>query len=221
MYYWFNIYLHFDPTVAILSKSTGISQWDKKQSEGFSDTILETSLFPDIISVSLPWITLCLIITLWTHNCMYRHLWPAVTSKNNCVFEEWFVKVTTKWFHEIYRPTAKPNTAKMAMTCHNRSPQKTTVSEVRGSGFGGGSVGKSCWKKKSKYLDTTNKSPQTGFITESKQDLRVIPGDTLNFSEARQSSYWCKIWLQIKINQRWSLESICVIHQIKEEFDVF
>lgn len=34
------------------------------------------------------------------------------------------------------------------MTCHNRSPQKTTVSEVTGSGFFGGSVGKSCGQKR-------------------------------------------------------------------------
>lgn len=47
-----------------------------------------------------------------------------------------------------YQPTAKPNTAKMPMTCHNRRPQNTTVSEVMGSGFFGGSVGKSCKVKK-------------------------------------------------------------------------
>lgn len=47
-------------------------------------------------------------------------------------------------FSRKYQPTAKANTAKMPMTCHNRRPQNTTVSEVMGSGFFGGSVGKSC-----------------------------------------------------------------------------
>lgn len=56
------------------------------------------------------------------------------------------------------------------MTCHNRSPQKTTVSEVTGSGFFGGSVGKSCGQKREREREhqlflyictqTKNKSSQ-------------------------------------------------------------
>lgn len=51
-------------------------------------------------------------------------------------------------FTRLYQPTAKANTAKMPITCHKRRPQKTTVSEVTGSGFFGGSVGKSCGKRR-------------------------------------------------------------------------
>lgn len=39
----------------------------------------------------------------------------------------------------------------MPMTCHNRRPQNTTVSEVMGSGFFGGSVGKSCEVKEKQW----------------------------------------------------------------------
>ena len=42
-----------------------------------------------------------------------------------------------------YLPTVKPNMEKMPMTCQSLSPQKTTVSELTGSGFFGGSVGRS------------------------------------------------------------------------------
>lgn len=41
------------------------------------------------------------------------------------------------------------------MTCHNRSPQKITVSEVTGSGFFGGSVGKSCGQKRERERAST------------------------------------------------------------------
>lgn len=53
-------------------------------------------------------------------------------------------RYTTMTGLEKYLLTARINIEKIPMTCHNRSPQNTTVSEVTGSGFFGGSVGKSC-----------------------------------------------------------------------------
>ena len=85
------------------------------------------------------------------------------------------MRVKTKWFNETYWPTARPNIAKMPMTCHNRSPQKTTVSEVTGSGFFGGSVAINCGGKRNKkkkdwpkYLHAINKSSETGITAEGK-----------------------------------------------------
>lgn len=75
-----------------------------------------------------------------------------------CLQTQWFVITlwnnvfTMKSVLRIYECdesnslTARTNIEKMPMTCHRRSPQKTTVSEVTGSGFFGGSVGRSCWR---------------------------------------------------------------------------
>lgn len=60
------------------------------------------------------------------------------------------------------------------MTCHNLSPQKTTVSEVTGSGFFGGSVGKSYKKmtKQAKFHTNQNFANIMGnIIYVSKEDL--------------------------------------------------
>lgn len=86
------------------NKSARIKQTNKKVSLPSScscsyQQLSEIVPFADIISV-LQLITLCLIITLWTHN--WGHLHSAATSQDSCFLYEWFVKVTTKWFPEIY-----------------------------------------------------------------------------------------------------------------------
>lgn len=104
-----------------------------------------------LLKTALSWHNISVFITndAMTDNYSYC-LWHIITglqlflkSCNNNLY---------RWqqseFTRLYQPTAKANTAKMPITCHKRRPQKTTVSDVTGSGFFGGSVGKSCQKKR-------------------------------------------------------------------------
>lgn len=67
--------------------------------------------------------------------------WTRLACSSFLKCQERFAKVKTKL--KMHLLMAKTKTEKMPMTCHNLSPQKTTVSDVTGSGFFGGSVGKS------------------------------------------------------------------------------
>lgn len=57
---------------------------------------------------------------------------------------------------------ARTNIEKIPTTCQRRSPQNTTVSEVMGSGFGGGSVGKSWGRRGEREREEGRKSEGGG-----------------------------------------------------------
>lgn len=66
------------------------------------------------------------------------------------------------------------------MTCHNRSPQKTTVSEVTGSGFFGGSVGKSCGQERESINCFLYICTQTKNTSSQKKGLTTVQSSRSN-----------------------------------------